>query len=59
VTTLGPTPPDDLGLIDLATIELDVAAVEHGYARPAGPGAPLGVSLTTTPGRRRAAWWWP
>jgi len=56
VTTLVPTPSDDLGLIDLATVELDVAALEHGYARPAGPGAPLGARVSVA-GGRLAGWW--
>ena len=38
VTTLGPTAADELALVDLATVELDVRAIEAGYARPAGPG---------------------
>jgi FdhE protein len=35
MTTLMPTPAGDLALADLATVELDVAAVEQGYTRPA------------------------
>jgi FdhE protein len=57
VTTLTPTPADDLALLDLATVELDVAAIEHGYARPAGPGAPLGARVVTPAGGRLAGWW--
>jgi FdhE protein len=45
VTTFGPTPADELGLLDLTTVELDVAAIEHGYQRPAGPGVPLGAHV--------------
>jgi FdhE protein len=41
VTTLGPTAADELGLLDLVTVELDVAALAQGYVRPAG----LGVAL--------------
>jgi FdhE protein len=41
MTTLGPTPADDLPLLDLTTVELDVAALEQGYLRPDGPGAAL------------------
>lgn len=44
-TTLGATPADEIGLLDLATVELDVAALEQGYRRPAGPGAPLGARV--------------
>jgi FdhE protein len=56
MTTLGPTPADDLGLIDLATVELDVAALEHGYARPTGPGAALGAHVSAA-GGRLSGWW--
>jgi len=45
VTTLGPTPADELGLLDLATVELDVAALEQDYRRPPGPGAALGARI--------------
>jgi FdhE protein len=38
ITTLKATPADALTLIDLDTIELDIAALEHGYVRPEGPG---------------------
>ena len=37
MTTLGPTPADELPLLDLTTVELDVAALEQDYRRPAGP----------------------
>ena len=56
MTTLGPTPADDLGLVDLATVELDVAALEHGYARPTGPGAALGAHVSAA-GGRLSGWW--
>jgi len=56
MTTLGPTPADDLGLIDLATVEFDVAALEHGYARPTGPGAALGAHVSAA-GGRLSGWW--
>jgi hypothetical protein len=32
-------------LLDLATVELDVAALGQGYARPAGPGAAVGARV--------------
>jgi FdhE protein len=57
LTTLGPTPADDLALLDLATVELDIAALEHGYARPAGSGTAVGIRVTTAAGNRLAAWW--
>lgn len=57
VTTLSPTPADDLPLLDLATVELDVGALQNGYTRPAGPGAALGARVTAAAGTRLAAWW--
>jgi hypothetical protein len=40
-------------LEDLASVHLDVAAIEQGYTRPAGAGYPLDVTLTGTNGARR------
>jgi FdhE protein len=57
VTTLTPTAADDLALLDLATVELDAAALEHGYARPEGLGVPLDASVMTPASPRR--WWRP
>ncbi len=47
VTTLQPSPLPDLLLIDLETVELDMVAVDRGYARPEEPGAeaPLDVRV--------------
>jgi FdhE protein len=52
VTTLTATGADDLGLLDLTTVELDTAALARGYARPAGPGAALGARVVIT-----SRWW--
>ena len=57
VTTLTPTSADDLALLDLATVELDVAAIEHGYARPAGPALPLGARVAASGAGGLAGWW--
>jgi FdhE protein len=35
ITTLTACPPADVRLLDLVTVDLDVAALTHGYARPA------------------------
>jgi FdhE protein len=59
VTTLAPTAADELLLIDLATVELDVAAIEHGYARPPGPGRALHTRVTVAERTGLAAWWRP
>jgi FdhE protein len=39
-------------LEDLASVDLDVAAIEHGFARPAGPGFALGTTVTDKGARR-------
>ena len=51
VTTLAACAPLDVGLLDLATVDLDVAALEHGYTRPAELDAPLDTRVTTPPAR--------
>jgi FdhE protein len=56
ITTLAPTPPDELGLVDLATVELDVVALAHGYARPTALGAPLQVRMRARAGTLLGAW---
>ena len=56
LTTLGLTPADELGLLDLATVELDVAAMEHGYRRPAGAGAALGARIRPRAGGMLGSW---
>ena len=56
VTTLGPTPADELGLLDLATVDLDVAAIASGYSRPVGPGAPLGARVRARTGGLLSGW---
>jgi FdhE protein len=44
-TTLQGSPPAKVILDDLASVELDVAAVEHGYKRPQGAGYFLNVTV--------------
>jgi len=39
-------------LEDLASVDLDVAAIEHGFARPSGPGHALGITVTDKGARR-------
>ena len=56
VTTLGATPADQVALVDLATVELDVAALEQGYHRPPAPGAALGARIELRAGGRLGAW---
>lgn len=54
VTTIGPIAPAELGLMDARTVELDVAALDHGYARPDTPGYALAVSVSLS--ERRSPW---
>jgi FdhE protein len=56
ITTLIPATATDLAVADLATVELDVAATGHGYARPAGPAYDPAVEVVE--GRRRALASW-
>jgi FdhE protein len=44
--------PAAVMLEDLASVDLDVAAIEHGFARPPGPGFPLGITVTDKGARR-------
>lgn len=62
IATLGACTVGEIRLLDLATVELDVAALERGWRRPGGLGARLDVRVVATrapaaaPRRRR---WWP
>jgi len=51
-TRLQGCPPAAVMLEDLSSVDLDVAAIEHGFARPAGPGLALGMTVTEQPARR-------
>ena len=52
VTTLSAADAPSLRLLDLATVDLDVAAIERGFARPDGLGHRLGVRVIERPARR-------
>jgi FdhE protein len=56
VTTLHPADPLDVALQDAATVELDVAAVVHGFTRPETTGYP--PKVVVVPGGRRGLGWW-
>lgn len=45
ITTLQAIPPFELLLRDLETVELDVAALDRGFARPGGDGFPLDLRV--------------
>jgi FdhE protein len=49
VTTLSATPPWSVLLDDAETVDLDVAAMDRGYARPPGGGRDVGVHLEAFP----------
>jgi FdhE protein len=49
-TTLQGSPPAKVILDDLASVDLDVAALEQGYKRPQGAGYSLDVVVVDKPG---------
>lgn len=51
-TTLQGSAPGKIILDDLASVALDIAALEQGYRRPPGIGHAVDVTLTEDPGRR-------
>jgi len=53
ITTLAPIRPQDVILHDLATLVLDLAALERDYRRPAEHGRDLAVSVVANPSRLR------
>jgi FdhE protein len=57
IATLGASATGELRLLDLATVELDVAALERGWSRPVGLGAPLDVRVIGRTRKRRTRWW--
>jgi FdhE protein len=62
LTTLTAAPAAEVRLLDLATVELDVAALERGWTRPIGLGAPLDIRVVARAGDDGAApprrrWW--
>jgi FdhE protein len=48
--------PGSVMLEDLTSVDLDVAAIEHGFARPPGPGFALGITVTDKGRRGFFAW---
>jgi FdhE protein len=58
LTTLAAPATADVRLLDLASVELDVAALERGWTRPAGLGAPLGVRVVARARAGRQRRWW-
>ena len=61
VTTLRATPPAEVAIQDLATVDLDVGAIAHGYGTAQGLGYPVRARVTVRsrwarPGAPWAAW---
>jgi hypothetical protein len=56
MTTLVPMSVSDLLLSDLETVELDLAARDRGFVRPAGLGFPLAVSVAERLTRPKRLW---
>jgi FdhE protein len=55
-TTLQGSPAAKVMLDDLASVDLDVAALEHGYRRPPAPGYSLNVTLVEKPVDKSSFW---
>ena len=55
-TTLQPCPPAKVILDDLRSVDLDVAALEHGYKRPRGLGYSLDVTLLEQSADKISLW---
>lgn len=58
LTTLQGSPGYAVVLNDLATVDLDIVALERGYTRPARPGYPVRVRLVEPPSRLRTFLRW-
>lgn len=56
-TRLQGCPPAAVMIEDLASVELDLAALENGYVRPAGAGYPVDVTVIAAGERRRFFGW--
>jgi FdhE protein len=57
VTMLTACPPEDVRLLDLATVDLDIAALAHGYARPTHVAQRLDTHVTARVRRRLFTRW--
>lgn len=56
-TRLQACAPATVMLEDLGTVDLDVAALEHGYSRPSGNACPVDITVHATAGARRFFSW--
>jgi FdhE protein len=56
-TRLQACPPSTVMLEDLASVDLDIAALDAGFSRPPGAGCALGVTVAARSGMRRFFPW--
>jgi FdhE protein len=57
-TTLQGSPPAEVMVDDLASVDLDIAALERGFGRPTGVGYALDINIVHKPsGSRRRRFW--
>lgn len=57
LTTFAPLSPVEIAVRDLTTLELDMAALERGYARPEMPALPLNVQVEAAARPSRGNGW--
>ena len=57
-TTLQGSPPAKVMVDDLASVDLDIAALEQGYRRPAGAGYALDITIVKKPSVSRRILFW-
>jgi FdhE protein len=57
-TTLQGSPPAKVMVDDLASVDLDIAALEQGYRRPAGAGYALDITIVQKPSRSGRILFW-
>jgi FdhE protein len=55
-TTLQGSPPANVMVDDLASVDLDIAALEHGYKRPQGPGYCFDIMVVDKPAEKFSFW---
>ena len=55
-TTLQASPAARVMLDDLASVDLDIAALERGYKRPQGPGYSVDVTVVDKPAEKSSFW---
>jgi len=55
-TTLQGSPPANVMVDDLASVDLDIAALEHGYKRPQGPGYCFDIMIVDKPAEKFSFW---